>query len=385
VQLSLSLRRIAAEGRGVLVYATGHEGRGIGLIRKLRAYMLQDLGADTVSANARLGAPVDARDYTEAVDVLRALGIHSVRLLTNNPAKESALHEGGIAVESVLPLPVSPHLRNLRYLRTKEQRMGHRASRGDAATDAPVEPAGAIDATALLGVVAPRRDRPHVVLKYAQTLDGRIATFAGDSKWISGHEERRLSHALRAACDAVLVGIGTVLTDDPRLTVRMVPGASPIRVVLDSTLRVPPDAKVLDGSAWTVVMTTARSRPARRLELRARGIAVPVLGSSRRGVDVSAAMRWLKANGVESLLVEGGAGIITSMLAAGVVDRLIVSVAPTLIGSGTEAVGDLGVESVAGGLRLTDHRIHRIGRDLLLSGALERPQTGRAGERMAAD
>jgi 3,4-dihydroxy 2-butanone 4-phosphate synthase/GTP cyclohydrolase II len=313
--------------------------------------------------------------------VLHALGIRSVRLLTNNPAKERALRSGGISVERVLPLPVSPHVRNVRYLGTKERRMGHRSPRGDAAADSVEQEGRALDATALLGAVAPRHDRPYVVLKYAQTLDGRIATRSGDSKWISGDEERRLSHALRGSCDAVLVGVGTVLTDDPRLTVRMVPGASPIRVVLDSTLRMPPDARVLDGSAWTVAMTTARSRPARRLELKRQGVAVPVLAPGPGGVDLSGALRWLEENGIESLLVEGGARVITSMLAAGVVDRLIVSVAPTVIGSGTEAVGDLGVRSVATGLRLTDRSVHRVGRDLLISGAVASPGNGIRRER----
>jgi riboflavin biosynthesis pyrimidine reductase len=102
-------------------------------------------------------------------------------------------------------------------------------------------------------------------------------------------------------------------------------------------------------------------------------------------VDLSAALRWLKGAGVESLLVEGGAGVITSMLAAGVVDRLIVSVAPTLIGSGTAAVGDLGVQSIANGLHLNEREIHQVGRDLVVSGTLDVPETGNGREPDVAD
>jgi 3,4-dihydroxy 2-butanone 4-phosphate synthase/GTP cyclohydrolase II len=369
VQLSMSLRAIAAEGRGVLLYATGHEGRGIGLVNKLRAYRLQDVGADTVAANKRLGLPADGRDYSEAVSVIRALGVRSVRLLTNNPAKVDAVRAGGIDVEEVLPLPVSPHLRNVHYLRTKERRMGHR-SPGGADVDPGADPLGirAIDATALLGPGRSPDWRPFVVVKYAQTLDGRIATAAGDSKWISGSEERRLSHALRAACDAVLVGIGTVSSDDPQLTVRLVPGASPVRVVLDTALRIPDQAQVLDEAAWTVVVTTDRSSPARRLELQSRGVAVPVMRRSPAGVDLVAALRWLQGSGVRSVLVEGGSRVITSMLQGGLVDRLIVSVAPTVIGAGREAVGDLGVTRVSDGFHLDEPRVHRIGQDVVISG-----------------
>src|SRR5919206_5109995 len=120
IQLRAAARAIGAEGRGVLVYATGHEGRGIGLVDKLRAYVEQDNGADTLEANLRLGHAVDCRDYGEAAAVLKALGLRSVRLLTNNPAKVEGLAAAGLPVQSVQRLATSPHNRNLGYLRTKE-------------------------------------------------------------------------------------------------------------------------------------------------------------------------------------------------------------------------------------------------------------------------
>jgi GTP cyclohydrolase II len=228
MQLRQALRAITAEGRGVLVYATGHEGRGIGLVNKLRAYVEQDNGADTVDANLRLGLPVDARDYGPASAVLEGLGVHSVRLLTNNPLKVDSLRGAGIRVSEVVTLATAPHSRNKSYLSTKERRLGHVGATGTAVDSSEVgADAPAIDATELLGDVRPRPNRPYVVLKFAQSIDGRIATSSGDSKWISGEGERQVSHALRAACDAVLVGVGTVIADDPQLTVRMVAGTSP--------------------------------------------------------------------------------------------------------------------------------------------------------------
>ena len=362
VQLRLSLRVLAAEGRGVLVYATGQEGRGIGLVNKLRAYVEQDGGADTVDANLRLGLPVENRHYDDAAEVLRAIGVRSVRLLTNNPAKAAGLREAGVEVDGIERIRTAPHARNLTYLRTKSRRMGHLQPSGEDMSTVLATP---LDVSALLGQVSPRADRPYVVVKYAQTLDGRIATSDGDSKWISGDAERSISHALRAACDAVLVGVGTVTRDDPQLTVRMVPGASPVRVVLDSTLRTPPSARVLDGDAATMVITTGRSAQATRTRLRDAGVAVHVVKSSPWGVDLSAALAGLRQTGVRSLLVEGGAAVITSLLAAALVDRLIVGTAPKIIGQGTEAVGELGVLRVADGIRLTNRSVHVTADDVI--------------------
>ncbi len=124
-QLQAALEAVAAEGRGVVLYIRGHEGRGIGLMHKLQAYQLQDNGADTVDANLELGVPADARDYGTGAQILCDLGVRSMRLLTNNPAKRVGLEAYGLRVVGRVPLPISPNPENLRYLRTKRDRMGH--------------------------------------------------------------------------------------------------------------------------------------------------------------------------------------------------------------------------------------------------------------------
>ncbi len=124
-QLEAAMEAIAKEGRGVVVYLRGHEGRGIGLLSKLRAYRLQDEGADTVDANLELGLPADARDFGPAAGILADLGVRSVRLLSNNPDKGPALQARGIGVRERVPMPASVTPDNLRYLRTKRDRMGH--------------------------------------------------------------------------------------------------------------------------------------------------------------------------------------------------------------------------------------------------------------------
>ncbi len=127
-QLSSALDAISDEGRGVVLYLRGHEGRGIGLANKIKAYELQDGGLDTVDANTVQGLPVDARDYDVAAAILRDLGVESVRLMSNNPSKAAGLVEHGIAVERLVPVVVSVHPESERYVRTKIDRLGHVAS-----------------------------------------------------------------------------------------------------------------------------------------------------------------------------------------------------------------------------------------------------------------
>jgi 3,4-dihydroxy 2-butanone 4-phosphate synthase / GTP cyclohydrolase II len=124
-QLDAALEAVAQEGRGIVLYMRGHEGRGIGLLHKLQAYQLQEAGADTVDANLALGLPADARDYGIGAQILSDLGVKSMRLLTNNPAKRAGLEGYGLRITGRVPLPVHANPENLRYLQTKRDRMGH--------------------------------------------------------------------------------------------------------------------------------------------------------------------------------------------------------------------------------------------------------------------
>jgi 5-amino-6-(5-phosphoribosylamino)uracil reductase/diaminohydroxyphosphoribosylaminopyrimidine deaminase/5-amino-6-(5-phosphoribosylamino)uracil reductase len=218
--------------------------------------------------------------------------------------------------------------------------------------------------------------RPLVTLSYAQTLDGRLATAGGDSQWISAPESLRFSHELRARHDAIMVGVGTTCKDDPRLTVRLVAGQNPLRVVVDSTLRTPLTAAVLvKGAApGTVFAVTDRAPAATCDKVRALGAAVLRLPGDARGrVDLVALLAALHDRGVGSVLVEGGAGMITSLLRARLVDRLVVCVAPKILGAGIEAVGDLGICELARTLIMTDTSVTSCGADLILDSRVEYP------------
>ncbi len=220
--------------------------------------------------------------------------------------------------------------------------------------------------------------RPVVTLSHAQTLDGRLATSTGSSQWISAPESLRFSHELRAKHDAIMVGVGTVCKDDPRLTVRLAAGRDPLRVVVDSILRTPLTAAVLtEGTAQgTVLAVTDRAPAAKRDEVRALGATVLCLPTNAAGrVDLVALLAALHQRGVGSVLVEGGAGMITALLRARLVDRLVVCVAPKILGAGVEAVGDLGIRELGRALLMTDTSVTRCGVDLVLDSRIEYPGT----------
>ena len=218
--------------------------------------------------------------------------------------------------------------------------------------------------------------RPTVTVSYAQTLDGRLATASGNSRWISSPESLRFAHKLRAEHDAILVGAGTACTDDPRLTVRLVPGDDPLRVVVDSALRTPLSAAVLGHGAakGTVLAVTNRAPLERREEVRALGATVLVLPQDVAGrVDLNVLLLELYEMGVRTLMVEGGAALITSFLCERLVDRLAVCVAPKILGRGIEAVGDLGICELSNSIALVDASVTAYGSDLVFDSRVAYP------------
>jgi len=210
---------------------------------------------------------------------------------------------------------------------------------------------------------------PFVTVKYAQTLDGRIATSTGQSQWISSEAARKFAHKLRAEHDAVLVGTGTLRKDNPALTVRLARGRNPLRIVLDSSLSIPEQAKILQNipQAKTLIATLKKAQGARYEILKSAGAEIITVKNDRRGnIDLKKLFKILAGRGISSLLVEGGAQIITAVLKNNLADRLVAIIAPKIIGKGLEAVGDLGIGNLAQAKRLSFRRIRKIGADLVI-------------------
>lgn len=184
--------------------------------------------------------------------------------------------------------------------------------------------------------------RPYVTLSWGQTLDGRLATTTGDSQWIGGPESLTFAHELRRDNEAILVGIGTVLRDNPRLTCRIPGGRNPLRIVLDAEARTPlTSALAQTHEAKTLLYVTDRAPWERRRALEHQGVTVVSLEGSTR-LPLPQVLDDLGERNVQTLFVEGGATVLTAFLSEDLADRVLVVTAPFLLGKGIEAVGDLG-------------------------------------------
>lgn len=229
------------------------------------------------------------------------------------------------------------------------------------------------------------RGRPMIVVKYAMSLDGKIATATGESQWISGPRARAWVHGFRAGVDAIMVGVNTVIADDPQLTARGPGGEAlarqPVRLIVDSTARIPLDYRVVSGDlpGKTVVIVGPRADRGKVNRLQERGNTVLSVPERNGRVDLHAALQGLAAEWyITSVLVEGGGALLGSLFDLNLVDKVVAFVAPKLIG-GAEAPGPIGghgVESIKRAVRLGGVEWERVGDDLMVSGYVERDVHG---------
>ena len=210
--------------------------------------------------------------------------------------------------------------------------------------------------------------RPFITLKFAQTLDGKIAASDGSSKWISSPQSLRFTHRLRAQSEAILVGINTVLIDDPSLTRRLVRGKNPVRVVIDPKLKIPLSSKVLKTSKTmkTIIITTKRATKKKMYEITKKNTEIFILPSKDKGnIDIRDIIRILYKKGVKSLLVEGGSRVISSFLKLKLVDKIVAIIAPKILGSGTDSVRDIGIKNIKLALNLKFESAKKSGKDII--------------------
>ncbi|GFO68054.1 riboflavin biosynthesis protein RibD [Geomonas limicola] len=212
--------------------------------------------------------------------------------------------------------------------------------------------------------------RPYVILKSALTLDGKSATATGDSRWITGDASRRLVHRLRGQLDAIMVGVGTVIKDDPQLTCRVPGGKDPIRIVVDSGLRLPLHAAVFNAhSAAKTLVATCCGDTAKIAAVAAHGGEVVACGAREGRVDLEDLFEQLGAMGIQSILLEGGSHLAGAALRAGLVDRLMIFFAPKLVGGvGMGLFAGQGVLKMADVLHLEEMKVARSGNDLVVTG-----------------
>lgn len=217
---------------------------------------------------------------------------------------------------------------------------------------------------------------PFTTIKVAQTLDGQIATQTGHSQWISSPDSRTFAHQLRKEHDAVMVGTGTVIADNPQLNLRHVKGVNPRRIILDSKLRIPVDAHVLkaDDIEKSILVTSVEASEKKLEQLKKIGVEVIKIHSNQdKRLDLKQLWEVLGRKGITSLLVEGGSQLITSLLHQKLANRFIAAIAPLILGQGTPAVGNLGKQKIDDAIHLKNIRKKNIEDDIILIGDIEYP------------
>lgn len=220
--------------------------------------------------------------------------------------------------------------------------------------------------------------KPFVIMKSAMTLDGKIATYSGDSKWITSEESRLEVHKLRNKVSAIMVGIGTVLVDNPSLTCRIEGGKSPTRIIIDSSLRIPMDSNVLHikDNTKTIIITTEKGDKKKIEELKKLGVDIIITPLKNHRVDLSALMEILGDMKIDSILLEGGSTLNYSALNEGIVDKIQFYIAPKIVGgeSSKTPVGGEGKKYISDGYQINNLKVRTIGSDTIIEGYVKREE-----------
>lgn len=357
-QLQMSMSQIAIAGCGVIIYLR-QEGRGIGLIQKLRTYNLQDQGKDTVDANLALGHKVDERSYEVAAQILKDLKIKKIRLLTNNPDKIKSLASFNLNVIDRVPLKAAIYADNAFYLLTKTIKMSHIFAKDE------------LKELHERCYSCTQNRKPLVTLAYAQSLDGSISHHEKERLLLSSPESLTMTHQLRSKNDAILVGIGTILADDPLLTVRHYQGKNPQVVILDSKLRIPLSARVLKNSLPPLIFTSSKSDPIKQKQLLAMNAKIIITDDITDGkINLTAILEKLYDLGMRTVMVEGGRRVITSFVNENQADRAIITIAPIFIGGISVLSHEM--DSYSGFPQLKNILQYKLGKDIIIMGDIER-------------
>lgn len=220
------------------------------------------------------------------------------------------------------------------------------------------------------------KKKPFVIMKTAMSLDGKIATKTGESKWITGSESRDNVHRFRNEVSGIMVGVNTVIADNPELTCRIENGNNPIRIIVDSKLRIPIDYKVLENQdmAKTIIATTNQANMAKKIELEKKGVKVLITKNLEGRVDLQDLMSKLAEQNIDSILLEGGSTLNFSALEQGIVDKVQVYIAPKIIGGekSKTPVGGSGIQCLTNAFQLDRINHKSVGEDILIEGYIRR-------------
>ncbi len=211
---------------------------------------------------------------------------------------------------------------------------------------------------------------PFVTIKVAMSIDGRIATASGDSKYITSKEARAYVHQLRTEVDAVMVGLNTVVRDNPELTPRLVKGKDPMKIVVDSKLKIPKSCNLMKDPAKLIIATTGKASKNDIKKMQQKGVNVITAKSKNGMVNLQELMKQLGKHEITSVMIEGGSELNSTAIKAGVVDKMLIFTAPKIIGNGLGAIGNLGIKKIDKAINLKNPVCRRIGKDMLVEGYL---------------